>query len=96
MKKNSISSKPRTVEEKQDLSRRLKIIAGQINGLQQMVEDDRSCNDILLQVASVSSALRSFGNELLKSHMKSCMVEDIMNGKIEVIDEVIDLFGKIK
>lgn len=89
-------SKHRTEEEKKDLTRRLKIIAGQINGIQQMIDDDRYCDDVLLQVASSTNALKSFGNEVLKSHMKSCMVEDINNGKLEVIDDILDLFGKLK
>ena len=44
-------SKHRTEEEKKDLKRRLKIIAGQINGIGQMIEDDRYCDDVLLQVS---------------------------------------------
>jgi DNA-binding FrmR family transcriptional regulator len=93
---NCLKTKYRTEQEKKDLSRRLKIIAGQINGIQQMIENDRYCDDILLQVASATNALKSFSNELLKSHMKSCMVEDIKNDKLEIIDEILDLFGKIK
>ena len=75
---------------------RLKIISGQINGIQQMINEDRYCDDVLLQVASATNALKSLGNEILKSHMKSCMVEDIKNDKLEVIDDIIDLFGKLK
>lgn len=93
---NCTRSKHRTEEEKKDLTRRLKIIAGQVNGLQQMIEDDRYCDDVLLQVASTTNALKSLGNEILKSHMKSCMVEDIHKGNLEVIDDIINLFGKIK
>ena len=93
---NCIKSKHRTEEEKKDLTRRLKIIAGQINGIQQMVEDDRYCADILLQISSATNALKSLGNVMLKSHMKSCMVEDIENGNLEVIDDIFDLFGKLK
>jgi DNA-binding FrmR family transcriptional regulator len=93
---NCTRSKHRTEGEKKDLNRRLKIIAGQINGLQQMIDDDRYCDDVLLQVASATNALKSFGNEVLKSHMKSCMVEDITNGKLEVIDDILDLVGKLK
>lgn len=89
-------SKHRTEEEKKDLSRRLKIIAGQINGIQQMINDDRYCDDVLLQVASATNALKSLGNEILKSHMKSFMVDDITKGNLEVIDDVFDLFGKLK
>lgn len=61
-----------------------------------MIEDDRYCDDVLLQIASTTNALKSLGNEILKSHMKSCIVEDIHKGNLEVIDDIINLFGKIK
>ena len=61
-----------------------------------MIEDDRYCDDVLLQVASATNALISLSNEILKSHMKSCMVEDIKNDNLEVIDDILNLFGKIK
>ena len=61
-----------------------------------MVDDDRYCDDVLIQISSAINALKSLSNEILKSHMKTCMVEDITNGNLEVVDDVIDLFGKIK
>lgn len=93
---NCTRSKHRTEEEKKNLNRRLKIIAGQINGIGQMIEDDRYCDDVLLQVSSAINALKSLGNEILKSHMKTCMVEDITSGNLEVVDDIVDLFGKLK
>ena len=60
------------------------------------ITTDRYCDDVLLQVASTTNALKSLGNEILKSHMKSCMVENIHKGNLEVIDDIINLFGKIK
>ena len=86
----------RNEEEKQKLIRRLNIIAGQVNGLQQMVTDDRYCADILMQISSTTNALKSLGNEILKNHMKSCMVEDIQKGNFEVIEEILDLVNKLK
>ena len=86
----------RNEEEKQKLIRRLNIIAGQVNGLQQMVTDDRYCADILMQISSTTNALKSLGNEILKNHMKSCMVEDIQKGNLEVIEEIIGLVNKLK
>lgn len=86
----------RNEEEKQKLIRRLNIIAGQVNGLQQMVTDDRYCADILMQISSTTNALKSLGNEILKNHMKSCMVEDIKKGNLEVIEEILDLVNKLK
>ena len=61
-----------------------------------MIEDDRYCGDVLLQVASAINDLKSLSNEILKSPMKSCMVEDIKNDNLEVIDDILNLFGKIK
>lgn len=61
-----------------------------------MILDDRYCVDVLLQIASTTNALKSLGNEILKSHMNSCMVEDIKKGNMEVIDDIINLFGKLK
>lgn len=61
-----------------------------------MIEDDRYCGDVLLQVASAINDLKSLSNEILKSHMKSCMVEDIKNDNLKVIDDILNLFGKIK
>jgi DNA-binding FrmR family transcriptional regulator len=89
-------SKHRTEEEKKNLTRRLKIIVGQINGIDKMIIDDRYCDDVLVQVASAINALKSLGTEILRNHMTSCMVEDINNGKLEVIDDIINLFGKLK
>ena len=48
---NCIRKRHRTPEEKKDLDRRLKIIAAQINGISKMIESDRYCDDLLLQVA---------------------------------------------
>ena len=93
---NCIRKKHRTPEEKKDLDRRLKIIAGQINGISKMIESDRYCDDVLLQVASTINALKSLSNEILKSHMKTCMVEDIEKGNIAVVDDILNLFGKLK
>lgn len=78
----------RSKEEKQKLIRRLNIIVGQANGLQQMVTDDGYCADILMKISSTTNALKSLGNEILKNHMKSCMVEDIQKGILEVIEKI--------
>ena len=97
MEENTYSnkSKHRNEEEKKNLDRRLKIIAGQINGIAQMVENDRYCGDILIQISSASNALKSLGNEILKNHMKTCVVENIQEGNTEIVDELVDLFAKL-
>ena len=88
-------SKHRTEKEKGNLIRRLNVIEGQVKGIKQMIEEDRYCDDILIQISAVNNSLKSLGNEMLKSHLATCVVEDIKNDKLEVIDDVVDLFGKL-
>lgn len=87
--------KHRTEDEKKKLIRRLNIISGQIGGLKQMIETDRYCDEVLIQISSVNKALKSLGNEILKNHLETCVVKDLKDDKLEVIDDVIDLFGRI-
>lgn len=92
---NKVRLKHRTEEEKNELIKRLNIIEGQVNGVKQMINDDRYCNDVLIQISAIDKSLKSLGNKILKIHLSSCVVDDIKNDKLEVIDEVIDLFGKL-
>ena len=52
--------------------KRLRRIEGQVRGLQKMVEEERYCTDIMVQISSVQEALRSVGRELLRNHLKHC------------------------
>ena len=61
-------------EKRQKLQSRMKRIAGQIGGVQRMVEEDRYCVDILNQISAVRSALDALGVELLCNHLESCVV----------------------
>ena len=74
---------------------RLSRIEGQIRGIKKMVEEDAYCTDILIQVAAVNAALNSFNKELLASHIKTCVAEDIRNGKDETIDELVSTLQKL-
>lgn len=87
--------KERTPEEYKKLMNRLNRIEGQIRGIKGMVEKDAYCPDIMTQVAAVTAALNAFNKELLGSHIKSCVVEDIRGGRDEILDELIDTIGKI-
>ncbi|WP_395092630.1 metal-sensitive transcriptional regulator [Armatimonas sp.] len=64
----------KTPESRKKLTTRLNRIAGQVAGIQRMVEEDRYCVDILTQIAAVRSALDSLGVELLSEHVSSCVV----------------------
>lgn len=87
---------PRNDREVKQLKNRLNRISGQINGIVKMLDDNRYCGDILIQVAAVESALQSFGYLILQDHMKTCMTEEIEKGNTNVIDEAIELVKKLK
>ena len=87
--------KKRSPEEQNALLRRLKLAEGQIRGIQKMVEEDAYCPDILIQVSAVTAALNSFNRELLACHVRSCVAEDIRDGKDEAIDEFVKVLHKL-
>lgn len=82
-------------DEKKDIIKRLNIIEGQIRGIKEMIETDRYCDEVIIQMSASMNSLRSLANKMLKGHMKTCMVESIKNDNLEIIDEVINLIDKV-
>ena len=87
--------KMRSEEEKKELLKRLRRAEGQIRGIENMIEEDAYCPDILVQVSAVTSALNSFNKELMACHMRSCVTDDIRAGKDEAIDEFVKVMQKL-
>ena len=87
---------PRDEAQLHLLQNRLKRMMGQLGGISRMLEDNRYCGDILMQVAAVESALQSFGYLVLRDHMETCVVEQIRQGNTQVIDEAVELIKKLK
>ena len=77
------------------LINRLNRIEGQIRGIKGMLEKNAYCTDILVQVSAVNAALNSFNKELLANHIKTCVAEDIRNGKDETIDDLVATLQKL-
>ncbi len=88
-------SKKRSEEEYKSLVHRLNRIEGQVRGIKRMLENDAYCPAILVQVSAVNAALNSFNKELLASHIRSCVAEDIRQGKDETIDELVMTLQKL-
>src|SRR5882724_2309875 len=63
--------------------KRLRRVEGQVRGLQKMVEEDRYCADVIVQIASVQEALRGVARNLMKNHMRHCAAKAIGSGKNE-------------
>jgi len=85
----------RTPAEQKNLLKRLKLAEGQIRGIQNMVENDAYCPDILIQVSAVTAALNSFNKQLLACHIRNCVSEDIRSGNEGAIDEFVGMLQKL-
>ena len=88
-------TKERSEAELKDLLTRLNRIEGQIRGIRGMVERDAYCTDILMQVSAASAALNGFTKVLLANHIKTCVAQDIREGKDETIDELVETLKKL-
>ena len=88
-------TKERSPEEIKKLLNRLSRIEGQIRGIRGMVEKDAYCTDILTQVSAIQSALNAFSRELLSNHIHTCVVQDIQNGHLEVVDDLLVTIQKL-
>lgn len=87
--------KERSPEEYKKLIHRLNRIEGQIRGIKGMVENNAYCSDILIQSAAVNAAINAFNKELLANHIRTCVADDIRNGKDEAIDELVVTLQKL-
>ncbi len=85
-------------ETKESTRRRLMSIKGQVQGIQQMIEDEKYCVDILIQLSAVKAALGKVGAIILKRHVESCVVGAIKSGsgeeRAEKIEELVQVFSK--
>lgn len=88
-------TKERSEKEYRGLINRLSRIEGQIRGIKKMVEDDAYCVDILVQVAAANAALNSFNKVLLSEHIKTCVANDIREGRDETIDELVETLQRL-
>lgn len=89
-------STPRDAVEQKNLQNRINRIIGQLKGIQGMIEDNRYCGDVLVQIGAVESALQSLGYVILEEHMMSCVAEGVQQGNTEILAEAVELMKKIK
>ncbi|MCT2536096.1 metal-sensing transcriptional repressor [Aquibacillus koreensis] len=90
--------KPRSESEQKNVLNRLKRIEGQVRGIQKMVEEERYCIDILVQISAINAALKNTGMQLLERHMHHCVSHAIKTGNgeesIEELMKVMQQFSK--
>ena len=85
----------RASDNKSKLINRLNRLEGQIRGIKSMVEEDVYCDDILIQVAAVKSALDAFSSSLFEEHLKTCVVRDIKANPPEIVEEVLTTIKRL-
>ena len=96
--KNCCCSQRRKVRERTEeeaLLQRLSRIEGQVRGLRDMLQKDAYCTDILAQSAAAGAALNAFNRELLSTHIRTCVAEDIKAGKDETLDDLLATLQKL-
>lgn len=77
------------------IQKRLRRIEGQVRGISKMVEDDKPCEDILIQIGAVKSALHKTGQIILEGHMHHCVLDGIHHGREdETIDRLISALNQ--
>ncbi|NSL51010.1 metal-sensing transcriptional repressor [Bacillus sp. P2(2020)] len=88
----------RSENEKKRLLNRLKRIEGQVRGVQKMIEENRYCIDVLVQISAINAALKKVGLTMLEQHTHHCVADAIQNGNgkesIEELMKVIEQFTK--
>lgn len=89
-------STPRGEKEQKQLQHRINRIIGQLNGIKTMIDDNRYCGDILIQIGAAESALQSLGYIILQDHMETCVVEEVQKGNQEIMAEAVELIKKLK
>ncbi len=93
MKESFVTAKKRKAHHsdklKNNLISRLNRIEGQVRGTKRMVETDTYCDEVLNQLASIQSAISGVCNLLVEHHIKSCVLDQIREGELEVIDELM-------
>ena len=85
---------PRDEETRKGIERRINRAIGQLNGIKDMIDDNRYCGDVLTQLSAVESAIKRVSEIILADHMRTCVIEEIRDGNDEVIDELMSLMKR--
>jgi CsoR family transcriptional regulator, copper-sensing transcriptional repressor len=84
-------------KNKESITKRLNRIEGQVKGIQKMVEEDRYCVDVLVQIAAIRSAIDKVGSIILENHVRGCVANSIKDNKEQtevMVDELMDTILK--
>ena len=86
---------PRDEALKDNLIKRLNKISGQINGINKMIQDNRYCHDVLIQISAAESALKEVGYLILEDHMLTCVSDDIKDDNFDSLKDALEIAKKL-
>jgi DNA-binding FrmR family transcriptional regulator len=89
-------SVPRDESLKKQLKNRMNRIIGQLNGMTAMLDDERYCGDILIQLAAAEKALQSVGYLILRDHIDTCVAQQFRDGEPQAAEELLGLIERLK
>ena len=85
-------------ETRADAKARLRRVAGQVGGIERMIDEGRYCIDILLQIAAIQGALSEVGRVVLANHIETCLAEALKSGNARErkakVDEILDILSR--
>lgn len=85
---------PRSEELQRTITRRINRAIGQLNGVKDMIADNRYCGDVLTQLAAAESAINHVSELVLQEHLHTCLIDDIRAGNDESVDELFQLIRR--
>ena len=86
----------RTDKDKKNLTLRLSKIEGQVRGIKRMIAEDKSCEELLIQLRSIEKAMKSISNEVIKDFMMTHVVEEVQKGNIEILKQVDEYYKTLQ
>lgn len=81
-------------EFQDELQKRLNRAIGQLNGVKNMIDDNRYCGDVLIQLSAAESAIHTVAEMLLQDHLETCVTDRVRQGDDQVIDEAMQLIKR--
>jgi DNA-binding FrmR family transcriptional regulator len=74
---------------------RISRVTGHMEALKKMVEEDRDCSDVLIQLSAIRSAINNIGLIILQDHIDHCIVDAAKNGNKKALEDLNDAIGKL-
>lgn len=84
----------RNIDTKNLINGRINKISGQLNGVKKMIDSDRYCEDVLIQLLAIEKSVNSLSKFILDNHMHNCLINKIEKGEYEIVDEICDLIKR--